>query len=299
MVGDVRVNSVYSKARYGEDRFVEVEGYKIHYVEVGKGEPVILIPGSFSTYRTWNRIIPLLSDHYQLLALDYVGTGDSDKPESGFRYTTDEQANLVAKIIKKLGLGRVNLVGVSYGGVIVLNLATRYPELVNKVVSIEGSVIIPKNLGGFDLMHYIYMRPIGYCTIRIIRTGLLNKLFMRLTAGKWYPRMTPDDRKEVLEELFYNTKSATRVSWYWQSVSPKTSKNFEEEAKSIKTPILYLYGKQSDFIDMVNENIKFFKTYLPNVQIIGFEDGIHDLQTQKSKEVADLILDFFGEEQKQ
>jgi len=94
---------VYSKARYGEDRFVEVEGYKIHYVEVGKGETVILIPGSFSTYRTWNRIIPLLSDHYQLLALDYVGTGDSDKPESGFKYTTDEQANLVAKMIKKTG----------------------------------------------------------------------------------------------------------------------------------------------------------------------------------------------------
>jgi pimeloyl-ACP methyl ester carboxylesterase len=93
-----------------------VEGYKIHYVEAGAGEPVILIPGSWSTYRAWNRIIPLLSDYYRLLALDYVGTGDSDKPKKGFRYTVQEQANLTAKMIEKLELGRVHLIGGSYGG---------------------------------------------------------------------------------------------------------------------------------------------------------------------------------------
>ena len=42
-------------ACYGKDCFVEVASYTLHYVEVGAGEPVLLIPGSFSTYRSWNR----------------------------------------------------------------------------------------------------------------------------------------------------------------------------------------------------------------------------------------------------
>jgi hypothetical protein len=92
-----------------------------------------------------------------------------------------------------------------------------------------------------------------------MKTGLLDRVFMRLVTGKWYPHMTSDDKKEWLEEFTYSRKSATRVSWYWQSISPKTSKIFEEEAKSIRAPILYLYGKQSDFIEMVNENMKFFE----------------------------------------
>lgn len=294
----IRVDSerLYSEAEYGEDRFVQVSGYNLHYVEVGQGEPVILIPGSFSTYRCWNRVMPLLFDHYRLYALDYVGTGDSDKPRKGFRYTVEEQADLTAMMIKKLELGKVNLVGISYGGVIVLNLAARYPELVNKVVSIEGSVIIPERPGGFDMMQYMFVWPIGCCTIGVAKTGLLNGLFVRLIAGKWYPYMTHQDREEMREELHYNTQSATRVSWYWQSVSPMTSANFEEEAKTISAPILYLYGEQSDFAEMVEENIEFFELYLPDVRIVGFEDGIHDLEFQKPQEVAELIMEFLSED---
>jgi len=139
---------VLSEAKYGKDRFIEVEGYNIHYVEVGTGHAVILVPGSFSTYRAWNRVIPLFSDHYRLLALDYVGTGDSDKPKKGFRYTVEEQADLTAKMIEKLELGKVHLIGGSYGGEIVLNVVVRYPDLANKVVSIEGGVVRPEELPG-------------------------------------------------------------------------------------------------------------------------------------------------------
>jgi pimeloyl-ACP methyl ester carboxylesterase len=46
-----------SSARYGDDRFADVDGYRVHYVDVGAAGPVILIAGSYSTYRAWNRIV--------------------------------------------------------------------------------------------------------------------------------------------------------------------------------------------------------------------------------------------------
>lgn len=286
-----------SPARYGTDRFVEVEGYTIHYVEAGVGRPVILIPGSYSTYRVWNRIFPLLSDHYQLLALDYVGTGDSDKPKRGFRYTVQEQARLTARMIGKLDLGRAHLIGASYGGAIVLNLAARYPQQVGKVVSIEGGIVKPKELPGSALESILRYPVLGDCIIGIARTGLLNKVLLRLVASTWYPRMTPDDKRELLSQISYNAKSASRIPWYWIGVSHKTCEDFEEAAKSMKIPVLYLYGTESDFMDtLLEENIRFLKTYLPHVRVVGLEGGIHDLEFHMPEKVAALVLDFFEEE---
>jgi pimeloyl-ACP methyl ester carboxylesterase len=106
-----------STARYGEDRFAQVRGHRIHYVDVGPGPPVIMVSGSYSTYRTWNRLIPLLADRYRLLALDYLGTGDSDKPKRGFRYTVQEQADLIAELIQMLQtyLPQTRIVGLEGG----------------------------------------------------------------------------------------------------------------------------------------------------------------------------------------
>jgi pimeloyl-ACP methyl ester carboxylesterase len=282
-----------SIARYGQDRFIEVEGYRIHYVDAGAGDPVILIPGSFSTYRAWNRVIPPLSEHYRVLALDYVGAGDSDKPKKGFRYTIQEQAGLIAGLIRQLDLGRVNLVGSSYGGVIVLYLAARHPELVNKVVSIEGAVVIPEKLPGSQLEFAVKYPLIGDLFIALMKTGVLNEALLRAITGKWYPSMTGIDRREFLEHLHYNGRSAARIPIYWISVSNKTCENFEAAARTMQVPVLYLYGTASDFMEpMLKENIPFLETCVPHARVVGLEGGIHDLEFQKSGEVVDLVLDF-------
>ena len=288
----VNTDSVFEPARYGEDRYIEINGYQIHYIEAGTGEPLLMIPGSFSTYRVWNRIIPYLSDNFRIIAVDYVGTGASDKPKSGFRYTIDEQADLIAAMIRKLELGSVNIAGASYGGVIVLNLAARYPDLVSKVVSIEGAVVKPDELPASPFESLLKYPLLGDLFIGVIKTGLLNKSVLKLAMGEWYSQMAASERKEELAGLKYNAGSAHRIAWYWISISHKTCRDYTEEAKSITAPVLYLYGEKSDFMEMTHENIEFFHAHLPHVTVIGIADGIHDLQTQRPHETAALILEY-------
>jgi pimeloyl-ACP methyl ester carboxylesterase len=79
------------------------------------------------------------------------------------------------------------------------------------------------------------------------------------------------------------------------SIARKTSRDFQEEAKSIRAPLLYLYGEESAFTDiLLQPNIKFLQTYLPQAQTVGLEGGVHDLAVQMPGEVAGLILEFFG-----
>jgi pimeloyl-ACP methyl ester carboxylesterase len=281
-------------AECGDDEFVRVGGYELHYVEAGAGRPVILIPGSFCTYRTWNEIVPRLAAGFRVLAIDYVGTGDSDKPRSGFGYTVGEQADLIAEMISVLRLGKTHLVGASYGGAIALNMAARHPDAVHKVVSVEGAIIKPKTMPSAPIEPLLKFPVIGDLVLAVMRTGLLSSLAMIAIAGAWYPRMTKSERRRMLWEQSFNIRSATRMAWYRISIAHRTTAPFEEEAKHIQAPILYLYGGQSDFRAMTEENIRFLKEFLPHARIEGFEDGIHDLQSQKPNEVSALILDFLS-----
>jgi pimeloyl-ACP methyl ester carboxylesterase len=290
----MRTYSLMAKAEFGEDEFTEVDGYRFHYVEAGKGTPVIFIPGSFSTYRVWNPILPILAKQFRVLALDYLGTGDSDKPQSGFRYTIGEQADLLAKFIRTLRLGRTHLVGASYGGVIVFNLAARHPGVCGKIVSIEGGIIRPQTLPAGPMEKWLGYPILGDLAIACIRTGWFNRLALQAVSGDWYPYMTDSERRRVLAEFDFNARSATRAAWHWIGKSHQTLIPFEEEAKRIAAPILYLAGKQSDFREMTAETIRFLDTYLPHAKIINFKDGIHDLQSQKPYEVAKAIRDFLS-----
>lgn len=292
----MRTYSLMAKAEFGEDEFVEIDGYLLHYVEAGKGAPVLLIPGAFSTYRVWNPILPILAGEYRVLALDCLGIGDSDKPRSGFRYSIGEQADLIAKFIRTLRLGRTHLVGASFGGAISFSLAARHPDVCAKVVSIEGGIVRPHSPPGHPLEKWLAYPVIGDIAIALIRTGWFGRIAMEIIAGDWFPRMTAAERRRLLEEISFNSRSATRSAWYWIGRAPQTLIPFEEQAGRIGAPILYLAGKQSDFREITAETIRFLDAHLPHSKIIIFEDGIHDLQSQKPYEAAEAILKFLSAE---
>lgn len=288
-------NVVYSKPKYGEDKFVVVKGYKVHYVEVGEGQPILLIPGAFSTYRGWNRMLPLLSEHYKVLAIDYVGAGDSDKPPSGFGYTIEEQADIIAGMVDQLQLVKPYLVGVSYGGGIALNMGARYKEKVSDIVCIEGNGGMKHDKVPYRPMEAFLKWPlIGHVTIGVIRSGLVDKLVAKLVMGNAWPSMSEGEKKEIIEIISQNNKTASRISWYQISRTLETSRDFAEDTKTIQVPILYLHGENSGYRKMAEVNIDFFKSYLPKTEIITVKDGIHDLELQKPEEVAALILNFLN-----
>jgi pimeloyl-ACP methyl ester carboxylesterase len=289
---------VYSRSEHGVDKFLVVGGYNVHYVEVGEGEPVFLISGAFSTYRHWNRMIPYLSKHYKLLCIDYLGAGDSDKPVSGFAYTIEEQADLMVKMMEALQISKVHILGVSYGGAIALNLAARYPEKVDKIVSIEGNGINGnrhQKLSYGPMQDFLRVPILGEIPIGLIRSGLADKLVTKSVMGKAWKDLNELEKKEVMRIVSQSNRTASRSSWFHICRTLKTSRDFTEEAKRISTPILYLYGGNSDYYEMAKGNAEFLKAHLTDVQVVRFDDGIHDLELQKPEDVATLVLEFLSQ----
>jgi pimeloyl-ACP methyl ester carboxylesterase len=285
-------HQAHLQARQGTDKFAIVRGKNIHYVEIGSGTPVILIPGLFSTYRTWDRMVPFLETKHHLLAIDNFGTGDSGIPVEGFNYSVNEQADMIIAMMDELNISCCDLIGVSYGGMIALNIAARYPDRVATVVCIEGGVIMPKNSPYKMLEQGLNTPIIGDTIISLIQSGLFNEAITKDIMGSSWAEMKAEEQSELIDIISGNIKAASRLTWLALARALNNASDFTEEAKSITAPILYLSGEKSSFREMTDANIAFFKDNLPNARLVSFEDGVHDLELQKPGETAALVQEF-------
>jgi pimeloyl-ACP methyl ester carboxylesterase len=289
--------TVYSLPKYGVDRFIRVRGYTIHYVEAGAGVPVLLIPGAFTTYRAWNRVLPGLAVACKVLAVDYVGVGDSDKPESGFRYTVEEQADVLAEMIRSLDLSKVYVVGASYGGTVALNLAARYSGLVDKAVSIEGGAIITPEVLNYSGLGSLLSWPVlGDIIWGFMQSGLFDETTAQSIMGAAWDGLTSEERQEIIEVVRANIRTATKSSWL--GIYHAITGRIDLTSALERTPVraLYLYGESSKYRMVSEVNVRWFAQHMPQVEIVPFRGGIHDLHLQFPHAVAAAILGFLGSE---
>jgi pimeloyl-ACP methyl ester carboxylesterase len=115
--------------------------------------------------------------------------------------------------------------------------------------------------------------------------------------GKAWRPMGDHEREEIVEIISQTNKTASRIPWYRISRTLVTSKDFAEEAKTIRIPILYLYGENSGYRGMAEANADFLRTNLPQAEVFCLKDGIHNLELQKPEEVTRIILEFLGQNQ--
>ena len=118
------------------DKFFDSRGVKIRYIDVGRGEPVVLIHGfSSSLDANWRqtRIIDALVKDFRVVALDVRGHGKSDKPHDPASYGVTIIED-VARLMDHLHIPRAHIVGYSMGGAITGKFITMHPDRVISAV---------------------------------------------------------------------------------------------------------------------------------------------------------------------
>jgi haloalkane dehalogenase len=85
-----------------ESKYVDVLGSKMHYIDVGEGDPVLFLHGNPTSSYLWRNIIPQLSSQARCIAPDLIGMGKSDHPDIPYRY--DDQYRYLCEFIDALGI---------------------------------------------------------------------------------------------------------------------------------------------------------------------------------------------------
>lgn len=139
-----------------ESKYIEVNGIRLHYVEEGSGDLVVLLHGFPEFWYGWRKQIPVLSQRYRVVAPDMRGYNLSDKPQGVSQYSIDKLAGDIAGLIRQLGSGRTILVGHDWGAAVAWAVAATHPELIVRlgIINVPHPLEMRRALMGFNLRQW-------------------------------------------------------------------------------------------------------------------------------------------------
>jgi microsomal epoxide hydrolase len=110
---------------------------KIHYVEGGSGDPVLLVPGWPQSWYAWRYVMPLLAETRRVIAIDPPGLGESGTPAA---YDTATVAGYIDAMLETLNLDRIDFVGHDIGAWIGYAYAVSRPAKVRRLALIDAAI---------------------------------------------------------------------------------------------------------------------------------------------------------------
>ncbi|MDD5593624.1 MAG: alpha/beta hydrolase [Candidatus Margulisbacteria bacterium] len=270
-----RVNSNHSinfgAAIVGEDKFITIEGYNLHYVDAGKGFPLILLGGGIHFTHHWDPYMEEFTKHYRVINIDHLGAGESDKPQYFFGYTIEEQAELINALLDKLGIKECYLLGYCYGGSMAFYLAGQYPERYKKLVVIEGFV---RGINAIPISDRDQYR-LGALAMRH-DVEYLNAYLLRDVVTFHYRLLYP----------YFNGKM-----WY-QLNKAVLYADLRDKIRDLKAPVLYYAGTKSWAYDFLGPTKDYIKHNVKDLKFIEIEGAGHDVDRFDQRSFETQVLDF-------
>ncbi len=118
-------------------QFCKLDNNQLAYHRCGKGEPMLLVHGITTYSFIWQKMIPALSEKYDVISLDLLGCGESDKP-FGADLSIAVLAQLIRKFIDKLSIGKLHLVCHDIGGGIGQLMAIDHSDVLSSLTLINS-----------------------------------------------------------------------------------------------------------------------------------------------------------------
>jgi pimeloyl-ACP methyl ester carboxylesterase len=135
-----------------ESRFLDVDGFRTHYLEIGKGPVVVLLHGAsvaIDAPATWASLMSALAGSFRVIAFDQIGFGESAMPADGRMGNRLERVPHAIRFLDRLGVKRAALVGHSEGAFMAARIALERPQLATAVIAVTSGGLSPR-LGGSD-----------------------------------------------------------------------------------------------------------------------------------------------------
>jgi pimeloyl-ACP methyl ester carboxylesterase len=281
-------------------RFARVNGWRMHYVDEGDGDPVLLLHGNPTWGFLYRDVIgPLVQSGRRVIVPDMIGFGLSEKPAREQAHTLDgHTANLVG-LVRHLELTRVTVVCHDWGGPTGLSLAMSNPDRVRALV-VMSTWAWPRPPAEFHtrlfpwrMMHAPLVGPylLGRHNV-LVRRGIylsvVDRDKFRRDALPAYEAALPDAETRLLTlcwprwiPLDDSARALARFTW------------LEQELAKSKLPAMIIWGREDDVFDAATFADR-FKRLLPHAEGPHLVTGRHFLQEDSGPEIAGLIRSFLN-----
>ena len=183
-----------------EPRYLEQDGLRMHYVDEGAGDPVLLLHGEPTWAFLYRKLVPPLAGVGRTLAPDYFGFGRSDKPTRIEDYSYDFHYASIERFADELDLRETTVVVQDWGGPIGLRLAVEQPERVSRLVILNTGIGAGRAPSPEWLRFRDFVRRVGADLVpgQLIRISAVTELADEVVDAYNAPFPTPESKAGVL-----------------------------------------------------------------------------------------------------
>lgn len=259
-------------------KFADIGKYKIRYLDVGQGTPVVLIHGLAGDYTAWTSQVQMLKDNYRVIAFDNRGAGAStqiDEPIS-----TQDLANDTLGLMDVLGIQQAHVVGRSMGGAVAQRMALIAPQRILSLVLCAS---------------FAQLDPLGRRVLLNMREALEWRMnwadharhsvqnFVSAGFFNQYP-----ERVAAIEALI---GGETRLpACYCRQNEACQNHNTVPQLQNIKQPTLVMAGDADPICSLTATEM--LSKGLPNVRTEIFQNASHFFLMEQPEKFNKLLLDW-------
>ncbi|MDX1699032.1 MAG: alpha/beta fold hydrolase [Melioribacteraceae bacterium] len=285
--------------------FIDVKGYKINVEVLGEGEPIVFLaggPGNSHDYMQGN-----FGKYYKtnkVVFIDFLGRGLSDDAKNKSEYSVENDVDYLEIIRGKLELGKISIVGHSYGAVHAQAYTLKYPQNINKLVLINGfhsGEMWQANCDSYN--HYAKthfpelwkkvdsLRNLGY----VSSDPLFSKVYgMFPTKYVYYHNTTI--RQNVPNTKFRGMNTDVYFSIIGRDADffvggSMIDLDFRRKLKDVKAKTLIIAGRY-DGVSTPEYAVQ-YKKFMPQAKFVMFENSGHNPYLEEPEKFYRLFENFF------
>ena len=230
-------------------------GLRLHYIEQGDGEPLVLLHGNSGMIQdfTSSGLVERAAQKYRVIVFDRPGFGYSDRPRRTI-WTPEAQADVLHEALERIGISRATVLGHSWGASVAVALALKYPAFVRALVLASGyfyptfrsDVVFlsgPSIPGIGDIMSH---------TISPILGRIMRPLFMRKMFG---PAPVPRKFDEFPKEMALRP-SQIRASAAETALMIPDAFALSKRYTDLKMPVVIVAGQEDRLIDIDKQSAR-------------------------------------------
>lgn len=274
-------------------KFFDLDGLRYHYVDEGRGETLLCVHGNPTWSFAWRNFIKDLSRNYRVVAIDHIGCGFSDKPQS-YPYRLAKHVDNLSRFIAGLDLKNITLLAHDWGGSIGLGAAEASPARFARFVLFNTAAFrsqrMPRRIA---VCRWPIVGPLGVRGLNLFARAALHMAVRRhermtaaVRAGFLAPYGSWHDRIAILRFVQDIPMSPAHPSY-------ETLVKIEDGLTQFqKSPMLFVWGMRDwcftpAFLDE-------FLTRFPNAEALRLPDAGHYVFEDAFEEILPRLRAFLA-----
>jgi pimeloyl-ACP methyl ester carboxylesterase len=273
------------------DQYIQVDGINTRYWSLGEqGSPVLFIHGQGGAIDYWYRNVFAIAQQHQVYALDWIGSGKSDKPQA--IYTIDDLSQFIVRFMDAVGLSHASLIAGSVGGVLALKIALQFPKRVDKLVLIGigglgKEVAFPARLTSLPGVGELLNHPSSRAAKFMMQQCVYDPI-PYLSDSEFMDLVLRNMSSDILQ---FQTRTFRTMGNFF-GIKSEIWRPIRDRLSEIQSPTLIMWGKQDRAFPVSHAEVA--ANGIPNAKLQLFDQCGHLPYLEYADEFNRAVLEFLS-----